>query len=429
MNWLTKKSAPIVKVKDKYFGNYPDSMKPVDESTYSKTLQMDIEIVHGYFGDLFIQNRFFEKAVLSHRQLVYKVGPEAIEQLAYTSYQYWSEDGESNVLNVWQRVIWQVLNVYALGFAFEQYSLRDNNPIGDTWNPIVKSINEYCPSQKIKIESSRRGICGANISLTLFHKLFPEYFDSTTSPLLSLAIADVFSHKPNRDNPIYVALRNAIRKQIISDYNLMPYFWSAFVYHLLSQSTEDILAYEQAQNPIMSHEQEDFSEIDKAISVKFVATENNKHPAAQYGSAIDNDFSEITKKMELVEKQQFDINVLVCFIGGFVQELLESKSVTINQTGAFLHRVDYKYYLVFPVAIARMVEHYNQVHQSVVLDTEKLTDLLVSNNVIRIAKAEIVREGRSKGEILLAELNKNDQGKFIPLTLKPENNPVIKITS
>lgn len=417
---LFKKNENIVKPKNSHFFEIPSSMRFVDDQTHKETYEKDLEMICAYFGDLAEQNRFAGLKTLCHHQLVNKVGSDAINMLMNTSMKYWSEDTLPMIDGTWQRLLWRIVTVYPLGFAFENYSIRDNNPIGPNWNPLLISLPSYCPSGNIKIEPSQRVLSGANISQGIFLKLFPEYYTAKFSPMIMFAIMDVFSTNPNNDNPLFVALRNAIRKQIINDYFPIPYFWDEFIYHVISTSTEDILKYEEVKD----HKSHLYEPMSVAPSQPIIVQHQPLEPITE---------NELTSSdipsNEISSYGESEIEHMIMELGELFSNALLEEEYYMNRVGAQMHRIEGSYYFVFPVAIHNLAAKYNKSKGRDLLTGESLVELLMSNNVIRVMNAQIVLDGRPNKDIQLAEINKGDHSKFVPIMLKPEDNLSIKIIS
>jgi len=408
-----------------YFGKIPGSMRFVDEETHQKTYVSDLLLVCNYFGDLTEQNRFAGKKTLCHQQLVNKVGSDAINMLVNTSIKYWSDDTDLTIDGTWQLLLWRIMTVYPLGFAFENYAVRDNNPIGPTWNPLITSLPSYCPSGNIKIEPSKRTLSGGNISQGIFTKLFPEYFSGDFSPMVMFAILDVFSIKPNVDNPLFVALRNAIRKQVINDYFPMPYFWDEFIYHLLANSSDALLAFEQAKGNKNKLFDPMSVQPNQTVTVRRVGQESFSENESEFRQVSTQD----NRDSQETDLRGIDVDKLVIELGGIVTNALLDKEYFMNSRGAQMHFIEDSYYFVFPIALHNLAKTYNEIKQRDILTGEQLVRLLVSQNIIRIMNAEIILDGRENQSIQLAEINKQDHSKFVPMMLKPENNKTINIIS
>ncbi|GAA5143578.1 hypothetical protein [Thalassotalea piscium] len=442
---LLKKKEEEEVVKYKYFGEVPAPMRQVDNETHKETYIKDLRCVQEHFGDLTIQNRFDGKPTLCHEQMVFKVGSDAMNILMNTSYRYWTEDQNMCNGDLWQRLIWRVLSVYPLGFAFEEFSLRNNNPIGPSWNPVHKNIASYSPSGYLNLTPSKRTLSGSNISQAVFMKLFSEYFDGNfESAMISFAIVDVFSNAPNKDNPLFSALRAAIRKQVIFDYFPMPFFWYSFVHHILGTSTEDLVAFQQAVNknqkevsqyhispaePVQSSPVVDRQEKVETTPVTYRNSQPIEKPSIN-NERVGPEANAVRLSGQKV-KPSYKLNIedLVLFLGKYISDGLLDEKIKINKTGAQLHKVNGKFYFVYPVTIKLMAEHYNTFNNIEILTEKTLSELLISHNIIRIMKGEINRSFGEPIPIELAEINKQDTSKFIPLLFKPDDNPAISIIS
>lgn len=415
LSFFTKKEKVNVKEKQEFFGEVPAPLRIVDLKTHEETYVKDLNLVIEYFGFIAIQNRYFDLKSLSHEQLVYKVGSEAMNLLSGTSFKYWTDDLSILKKGIWPRLVWRLSAVYALGFIFENYSVRDSNPLGPVWNPALSSITKFNVNQKVYFHSSNRSISGSSISQAIFMKLFPEYFEDDFSPMISLAIMDVFSASPNKDNPLFVVLKKAMKKQLIKDYFPIPFFWDLFIFHVFNDSPDDIVLYNQ-----MKTKTQNINKIN-SLTDPVISELSVKHTQLK----VDSTHIEVIEPHDI----DIDIDVLVAFLGKHVKLNIEKGIYKINETGALIHYINAKYYFVFPIALDRLAEGYNSITESKILSGSKLSKLLLNANVIRIMKGQINVVGKSPIPIQLAEINKADVQKFIRVDLKLSSNNKIDILS
>jgi hypothetical protein len=237
--------------------------------------------------------------------------------------------------------------IYPLGFIFERYSIKGKSKIGPSWNPAINSFNEYESSNSIVIQESQRMISGNNLAQAIFTKLYPEYFSEKSSSMLVMAIVDVFSENPNPDNPLFVVIKSAIRKQIINDYYPIPFFWNDFVMQIMSSSEVDIVRFlekQQVKNNKANRNYDNYFSVQQKVNIP------NKEELPVQESPKE---SKIENELD-VSKEFLDL------IAEHVKNEIKSGLYKVNQTGALMHKVDDKYYFVYPVAIEKITGFYNR---------------------------------------------------------------------
>lgn len=214
----------------------------VDETGFDHEFKPITEKVSEHLGELFIQNVFEEGTTLSHSQLCNWIGATAVRLIPDTSMRQWStsiDDRQELEDLLWSKAVWTLVHVLPVGFMV---SNRQFHAQGYRWNPALAPLR-----RATKASNSNRIFSGFPISQAVYLKLFPETLESPFS-MLTFAIIDTFSSKPNTDNPFYNAIRDAIRMTLISHPYRIPYFWLDFIHAFFAHNPHDLQKFQASMS-------------------------------------------------------------------------------------------------------------------------------------------------------------------------------------
>ena len=206
----------------------------VDEAGFDHEFSPITQKVSEHLGELFFQNVFEEGTAVSHSQLCNWIGATAVRLIPDTSMRQWSttiDDRQELEDLLWSKAVWSLVHVLPVGFMV---SNRQFHAQGYRWNPALAPLRRATTAS-----NSNRIFSGFPISQAVYLKLFPETLESPFS-MLTFAIIDTFSSKPNTDNPFYNAIRDAIRMTLISHPYSIPYFWLDFIHAFFAHNPHDL---------------------------------------------------------------------------------------------------------------------------------------------------------------------------------------------
>jgi hypothetical protein len=415
------------------FEKVPPHFSGVDEAGFKMMFQSISDRVQSHVGELYVQNRFYDEATLSHKQLINWVGGYALHTVNDTSYRYWSESDNSHDASPWGQCVWKIINVYAIGFALANHSFKYNR--NASWNPICEPV-QMAPTLSV----SNRRLSGSNIAQALFHRLFPEYFD-TDNPMMTFAIVDMFATSPNKDNPLYVAFRRAVKGSLLSYPYPIPYFWRTAIDYLLLSSPADTALYQRKyQNMLVV---DDFAPQDHPFEnvqdktqeavqssdapyVPFEAQVSTKETSGPNIKPVEiagvtpvfkSEYSIAERVACDGEKYQkaFDapsdpansdmIKTFLNRLSEQVKKRVISGDFRVNGRGAFAHRVDNHFYLTYPIAVDRMFDLLPDMGIVQSISEQSFKDFLVQTGAIKIANAQIKTSKGDTIDIQLAQLH------------------------
>lgn len=441
----------------------------VDEVDFNKTFAPIAQKTERHAGVLWHQNVFNQNVTLSHQQLATWVGGFAMATIAETSYRYWTDrEDESrdkgDELQSWRKAVWRFAHIFPLGFAFanHKYMLNKNQ----SWNVMQDTV-----PTNLTLHPSNRPISGQCISQGLLHKLFPESLTDSTNSFLALAQMDAFSEFPNRDNPIYTAMRNSIMASIVAYPYPIPYFWHGMIQFWLSHSPELYLKYETAfkhskvlqdfgldvnearyskhtnstkhtaihlaknEIPKASHLDDQVTPSDdKSVSVVH-NTIREYHPSEpKKTQPIKYDYTpaKLTHSVpgvsyddlpaSLSDCDQAQRLTIVMNIGATLSAALQKGVLSINQSGAIAHKVSGRYFLSHPKALVDLVNLFPDIPYS----SDDLTLLLKESCAVSIKMAHLCVKNKVK-QLTLAEVHPQLYDVFFSDFLDIENNKDISL--
>lgn len=269
----------------------------------------------------------------SHESVAMLVAGDAMKQLDESRYRAWS-DGETglSLMLVWERVIFRYCLVYSIGFIVSQTSVK-KTASSPSWSPAFQDLNQYAPNDSYSLDFSNRHLQGAPISLATHMRLFPEDFHST-SPMVSLALSDAYSHKPDSDNPVSTSFQRALRKYFKDNLTIaLPFWWAFAINHSL--------AYQEI-TPLPTHFVADASS-PKELTI---AHEIKKTPIRQVRS---------TRSRQAPQKDSVDTVSGSGLVPSVTQRLYKSGAMKVNGPGASFHVYKGNLYGVYPSVIDRIV--------------------------------------------------------------------------
>lgn len=339
----------------------------LEESYFNDAFKPSSDAIANQVGDLFFQNRFFEQSTLSHKQLGCWLGQYAMYTMPNTSYRFWADMDAYNDDLPWKLAVWRLIHILPLGHAFADNAFRVNDIL--SWNPLQKPA-----PRGLSVSGSNRPLYPNSISQGIFHKLFPEYFEQPSAMFLN-AILDVFAPSPNRDNPFYIAIRDSIRTTVVRSPYPLPFFWDKFITQFLSKSEIDIAKYIKSKTNSIETQDFDLSAIDydeqlqSNDSFSENSSENNNEPTQETTSVstepnqTQQPTSATSLLNDLVLKTDFTnvktpdyehVTRLLNEIGALVSQNIETGAYPINAPSAFAHKVDNKFYIVYPSGIKKI---------------------------------------------------------------------------
>lgn len=410
-----------------------------EEHYFNETFQPSANKIEKQMGDLFGQNRFYGAPTLSHQQLSCWLGQYAMYSIPNTSFRSWADSDSYNDDLPWKLAVWRLLHILPLGHAFSDTSFRINDLL--SWNPLQQ------PATKgMEIKGSNRPLYANSISQGLFHKLFPEYFEEASSNFLN-AILDVFAPTPNRDNPFYMAIRNAIRATVIKSPYPLPYFWHKFIVQFIAKSDQDIANYHLSINSPVDTNQFSIKPITESIASEVINYGDKQRTLDEQMMSNSSDdtpllpqtdkvtetgaINESTYLRELISQTDFTeitspdyehVTLLLNEIGALVSQKIENGDFPINAPSAFAHKVDDRFFLRYPQGI-------NMIHS--LLDdgvsAETLDSYFQSLALIVLRDGLLTKPNAAVDDIKLAELHQQFVPIFFPEVETLPNNQNIRI--
>lgn len=410
----------------------------LEENYFNEFFQPSSDLVASQIGDLYRQNRYFGAPTLSHQQLAFWAGQYAMYSVSNTSYRFWADSDSYNDDLPWKLALWRLMHVLPLGHAFSDYAFRINDLL--SWNPLQKPAG-----RGMEVKGSNRPLYGNCISQGLFHKLFPEYFDEPSAMFLN-ALLDAFSPAPNRDNPFYIAIRNALRVTIIKSPYPIPFFWHKFIVQFLSKSEIDLANYiasttvtnEPSLFSIKQIDEMNAANIEPQLPsvpipepVENKTEQSNNSFTSQIENVKNSDSITVPAAENLVMETNFSeiespdyghITKLLHEIGLLVCEKVESGSFPVNAPSAFGHKIDDRFFISYPAGINKIQSLLNDR-----VDVDTLDTFLRSLTIIIVRDAMLTRPSGNVVDIKLAELHRQFVPAFFPDHESLPNNPNIRI--
>ena len=250
----------------------PDFMR-VDDKGFEQEFKPIAQKVEKHLGSLYTQNVFEDGDTLSHQQLCTWVGATAVKLIPDTSMRQWSVsiDDQFELSDIlWAKTIWTLVHVLPIGFIVSKHRFGNS---GYSWNPALSGLRN-----SVSATNSNRLFSGFPISQAVLHKLFPEYLDSSHA-MLTFALIDTFSSRPNTDNPFYNGIRDAIRMTLIRYPYPIPFFWRDFIESFFSHNSHDLIKFNAAMKQLSPSDSIDIN--------------HDIQPLTQTGSLADADESSV----------------------------------------------------------------------------------------------------------------------------------------
>lgn len=392
----------------------PSEFIHVSDQEFENIFQADRAIVQTHFGKVVKQRSFLNQRCLSHLEASNFYAGYCMHSMMTTSFRFWSSDSNnSKDVKIWTRLVWQLAHVYPLGFLFSKY--RFGNQVNESWNPLKKSASQFDRSERFAYQPSNRILSGAPLSQALYLKLFPDMPASLTSMQL-FSLMDVFSSNPNTDNPLYVALRNALRHTIFKYGYPVPFFWEQYIEHLLLQSPDDLALYEQYKESVVEQDVSNVAQFRNAVS----ATQDSSDNPTPTEPTILNTGD--------VQPNPSTNDPLLLELAGLVKKSLSEGKHRINCQRALLHVVDDKYCFVHPLAFNEMANLYNETHCDHPVSKEQLIKHFTDNGYVLLIQGTLTPRNNVPRPIHLAELQSRLVGEFIPSSIDVSDNPDITLT-
>lgn len=388
------------------FDSVPKGFISVRDDEFNKTFQADREKISSWIGGIFQQNLFDDKLSISHAQLTNWVGGYSMRAIASTSYRSWTFDDNKNRV-LWERLIWRIVHIYPLGFLITRYKYYISETRG-SWNPSFQSLESYSKNSAIWLDVSNRSINGGPVSLSMYLKIFGDDIGFSDQASIMQAVCDVFSHSPNTDNPLYAALRRAIKSTILRNPYPLPYFWEDFLLHLYSSIPSEL-----AHISTVSFNNGNVEDFNLAELLKENSPTNTK-PTLNEANTNINEEQEV--KNDIIK--DFEVNFKV------MCDKLASGEFKANQKGALLHKVDNFYFMVHPMWLEKLVPYMPEsIKENYITE---LLDTLIVNKKIAIYSAKI--NVKNNGfPIKLACLNPKVADTLPANIIALQNNDIISI--
>lgn len=405
----------------------PTEFIHVQDEEFNRDFLADRERVFSHFGKVLNQRSFVNKKCLSHMEAANFYGGYAMHSIMSTSFRFWSSDGEnSKDVRIWTRLVWQLAHVYPLGFMYSNF--RFGNSVNEAWNPLKKSASDYDRSQRFPYQRSNRSLSGGPISQALYFKLFPDISEHLTS-MQMFALLDVFSNYPNNDNPLYVALRNALRHTLFQYGYPVPYFWEMYMEHILTQSNEDMQSFRLYLENISDQQINKVTDI-KHFNTRFLPQEEKPKQASTPSSFTahlsSSEVQEQTAK-PLADNESHH-HSLIQQVAALTKKSIVSGNHRINCQKALMHVVEGKHCFVHPFAFKEMCQLYNDANPDRPIEKEQLIDVFVdSGSVLLIQGTLTPRTSQIPRPIHLAELHSSLVSAFIPSNMALEDNQDISL--
>lgn len=230
----------------------PDFMR-VDDRGFDTEFKPIAAKVERHLGRLFHQNVFEEGDALSHRYLCNWIGATAVRLIPDTSMRQWSvtiDDQKELADLLWSKAIWTLVHVLPIGFIVARHRFGSQ---GYAWNPALGPLRDSATAT-----NSNRLFAGFPISQAVMLRLFPEMLESPHA-MLTFALIDAFSSKPNTDNPFYNAIRDAIRMTLIRHPYQIPYFWRDFIEAFFAYNPHDLQLFKASMTRLTPSEANRFA--------------------------------------------------------------------------------------------------------------------------------------------------------------------------
>jgi hypothetical protein len=389
-----------------YFSRVPDQ---VFETEYLP----DRQKVADHFGDLFVQNHFYGEPSLSHSQLSMWVGGLAMYAMSNTSYRFWSEEENVDNIEVWSQLMWRLIQVLPLGYAFARNSFGTAN--SSSWHPGLDSVNKG-----VKAKHSNRVFAGGNVSLPIFMRLFPEYFEPKAKAMMAFAIGDICSSSPNVDNPLYVALRTALRRSLHVHNYPIPYFWTEMFNAVLSPSPNDVMLL----NAVSKYESVQNYTLHQVLAAKEAPELQPVHTKqAPEIASITPTLDQVTQPQ--VKEQSDDVYDFVASIAEVFVEQADQGTFIYNDKGAVCQYVNNTLHFVVPKAYKELL---NLVE--IPFTDEQLGSWLIDNRIVLPVMGIITSPTSGKVfQVNLAQISHEYAHLFMPKTISLVNNPTIQVES
>lgn len=422
------------------FEKIPQHFKPAHERIMKRDFSGDFKKIQDHIGIIF-DSKNIDGPSLSHAELATWIGSYAMVNIGYTSYKNWVETVSQQWEETFCRVVWRLVAVMPLGYAFANHSLKSLS--NRSFNPIVESIDDFNQSGRLTSKKSNRHLDGAAISQGIYSKIFGQDNEFLSSQL-EFAIYDAFSRTPNSDNPFYVAIRNAIRATLVQNPYPVPYFWRGFMFHFLSQSPQDLQALDYA----MKNRSKDSRRFELADAIRKVddtegpielsdsdieASVNDSIspvPEEAFSNKPKQDVSEYSERASFLEQQEEElplpkIEELVINFGDHVRKNIESGEYAFNAPKSVMHRVENTLCFVYPNPFHDALNDFLNAHGLDARLKVKIEQELTKLNVIRVVDAQINAPTKII-PIKLAQVNPGAEKYFASDRVDTENNPAIE---
>lgn len=393
----------------------------LEESFFEDTFGPSRTVVQNQIGDLFIQNRFNDEHTLSHAQLTIWLGQYAMYSIPNTSYRFWADTSAYTDDLPWKLAVWRLIHILPIGHAFANHAFKINDLT--SWNPLQQPA-----CRGIEVKGSNRPLYPNTISQGLFHKLFPDYFESE-SPMFISALLDVFAPSPNRDNPFYIAVRNTIRITLIKSPYPIPYFWHQFILSFLSQSETDLKMYRD-KDKSFSNGFDDLQPLTDTVSgahtdIKLPPNTEQSVPTKPSGESASPLLHTLLQdiNLDVSDNPDYDkITALLNEIGSLVSQKIDSGDFPINAPGAFAHKINNKMYINYPTGIQRIHSLLGDA-----ISAEQLEQFFINLALIVLRQGLVSTNSGIVKDIELAELHSQFVSVFFPDSENLPNNPNIQI--
>jgi hypothetical protein len=427
------------------FKKVPHYYQPETPEVFDSEFLQDRILINDWVGSLFDQNIFDGQTSLNHSQLTIWMASYGMDLMTASSYRFWTHDDYKDAIK-WQRLIWRFIHVYPLGFLISRYSFKKND-LSPAWNPGYEGLKDYAEGSRINMESSNRHISGANISQSIYFKIFGDVDSFDENGTIMMALLDAFSDSPDSDNPLFVTFRRVIKKTLHNMQYPIPYFWHDALSFLFSSVPTESIALQSLLNSLknanvetVKHNNHQSNDHLTVVTDNVEVSSNNTVASAEQTTTSRPEINEVASEPNPVtvtspviyEPDNTEISTVN--ING-IQEVLtiiakgiKENHFKVNKHGALIHKVRGHIFLSHPIWIkaALKSEYENKITND---EIKGLIDVFIKNDNIRLFDGSIKSEGSTPNKTInLAQL---EPGLWRLLELDIENmdnNDEIKIT-
>jgi hypothetical protein len=400
---------PIEITKYNQFIDVPPFMKSVTDQEFNDTFLVDRQKVQDWVGVLFTQNLFDDQLSMPHDKLTNWLGSWGMGLTDISSYKAWTFDDYADKTK-WERLVWRLFHIYPLGFLISRYKFYKLQNSG-TWNPAVEPLSQFSRGGSLNMTKSNRHINGATIAQAMYMKIFGEISDFEDNASISLALYDVFSAKPNIDNPLFVTLRRAFKKTLCLTAYPLPYFWNDFILHLFGSVPSD---YREVSHLITTQDNDPATfDLNKVIykgDEPEVAQDDIKQSSP--APILVND---------VVNEESPDEKLFNSLFNALCSKLT-SAEYAFNGKGAVLHKIENHFFLVHPLWVNKLTK--DNADETI---AQKVIDYAVKSKKIALYSGHIDIPGNTGFPVQLALLHPNIQNLLPQSILSSENNTDIRI--